>query len=156
MRSQIAAVSYIGGSILFILGSIFFLPTVGLYSAGAYSFIFGSLLFVIGAILNGLQIFDATTKRDAQYMLMTAMFYVVGSVMFLVTSIPYLFSFDSTSDETKIDAFLAGIYIGGSICFTVGGIINYHRYAGLRKRVEGQLNESLLEDNGDPNKSWIH
>ena len=105
----------------------FFLPNVALWAAGSSSFIVGSVLFLAGGTLNGLQIFETKTKRDSQYMLLVAMSYVIGSTCFLIVSIPYLYKLDSAKDEYKIDAFLAGIYVAGSICFTIGGIINFHR-----------------------------
>ena len=58
---------------------------------------------------------------------MTALFYTVGSSMFLVGSIPYLFHTLSDEDIIKIDTYLGGIFIAGSICFTVGGVINFYR-----------------------------
>lgn len=133
-----AALNYVVGAILFILGSIFFLPTVGLWTGGSLCFIIGSALFITGGTLNGLQIFETQSKRDAQYMLMTAMSYVIGSTLFLVVSIPYLFTFDTTSDERKIDAFATGMYVTGSIFFSIGGVINFHR---PRKGHEKQNNE---------------
>lgn len=140
-----AAIIYISGSILYIMGSVFFLPNVAMFTPGAYCFIFGSILFVGGAIINGLQIFETKTKIDAQCMLLTAMFYVEGSVMFLVASIPYLFTFDDEADERKVDTFLGGIFIGGSLCFTVGGAINFHRMRMARKKHKADLlQESLL------------
>ena len=126
-----AALNYMFGSILFMVGSVLFLPDVALFAAGAWCFIIGSFNFTAGAILNGLQIFEATTKQDAQYLLLTAMSYIIGSVAFLIPSIPYLFSFETESDEEKIDTFLAAIYIAGSVCFTVGGCINFYRSEAL-------------------------
>ncbi|CAB9501080.1 expressed unknown protein [Seminavis robusta] len=146
-----AALNYIIGSIVFILGSVFFLPDVGLYTPGAYCFIIGSLCFLVGAVLNGLQIFEAKTKRDAQYLLLIAMSYIIGSVMFLIPSVPYLFEFDTISDEDEIYTFLAAIYIVGSLMFTVGGAINFHRskaFQELQKRlgVENDAEENEGQD----------
>ena len=140
-----ACLNYICGSILFIVGSIFYLPSSGRYLGGALCFITGSILFVIGAILNGLQIFEAKTKRDAQYMLITAMFYVIGSVMFLVGSIPYLYNYESSEVESKIDTFLAGVYITGSLFFAIGGVIIFHRSRVGQKLRRNVLHQSLLD-----------
>ena len=94
-----------------------------------------------------MQIFEATNKRDAQMLLIVAMFYIIGSVMFLVPSVPYLFDFDTTDDKNKIHTFLAAIYICGSVCFTVGGIINF-----CRSRTFEELEETLgISD--DPEKA---
>ena len=137
--------NYFVGCILFILGSIFYLPSSGLYLAGAMCFITGSILFVVGAILNGLQIFEAKSKRDAQYMLMTAMFYVIGSVMFLVGSVPYLYNYQSSEVESKVDTFLASVYITGSLFFAIGGVVNFHRSRVGQKLRREILHQSLLE-----------
>ena len=50
-----AAASYLVGTVLFTVGSVFFLSYVGWYTAGAWCFIIGSLLFVLGACVNVLQ-----------------------------------------------------------------------------------------------------
>ncbi|KAL9189469.1 hypothetical protein ACHAXT_009144 [Thalassiosira profunda] len=139
-----AALSYISGSALFIAGSALFLPTVGEYDGGAVCFIVGSLLFVIGAMINGLQIFEAKTCRDAQCMLLMALFYVVGSCFFLVASVPYLLE----TDLEKLDFFLAGIFVAGSICFTVGGIVNFRRARILRKLLSDLHKLKDEESNG--------
>ena len=122
-----AAWSYITGSTLFIAGSIFFLPTVANYTAGAWTFIIGSTMFVAGAMLHGLQIYEAETQWDSQYLLLSAMLYILGSALFLVASIPYLLNLESVEDTTAIDAFAAGVYLFGSLCFFVGGALNFRR-----------------------------
>lgn len=121
-----AAISYLLGSILFAVGSIFFLSVVGRYDAGATFFVVGSLLFVLGATVNVLQIVQAEDRRTLQLMNLTALTYVTGSVLFAVASIPYLFTLDAT-DERTIDSFLAAQYVIGSLLFLLGGIINYRR-----------------------------
>jgi hypothetical protein len=47
-----AAASYVWGTILFTVGSVFFVSAVGWYIAGAWCCVFGSLLFVLGACIN--------------------------------------------------------------------------------------------------------
>jgi hypothetical protein len=122
-----AAASYLIGAIVFLVGSVLFLPTVGKYNAGAMCFIGGSLLFATGAVLNAMQIFHAPSARAARYLLMTAVCYIIGSTMFVVASVPYLFTFESAKDEELIDRWLAQQYIVGSIFFLLGGLINGFR-----------------------------
>ena len=122
-----AAWSYVFGTLFFVFGSIFFLTEVGLFTAGAWCFILGSLLFVIGATINVIQIVQADDLVTLQMMNLTALTFVVGSALFLVASIPYLWSFASEPDETKVDAFLAWQYLAGSILFFIGGLLNYRR-----------------------------
>jgi hypothetical protein len=122
-----AAASYVTGSVLFAVGSVFFMPAVGWFSAGAVCFIVGSLLFVCGAVINVLQIIQAPNLRILQYMNLIAITFVTGSVLFLVASIPYLFSLQSAADTRTVDAFLATQYVVGSALFLLGGAFNYVR-----------------------------
>jgi hypothetical protein len=122
-----AAVSYVVGAVIFIFGSIFFLPGVGRYTAGAWCFIWGSFLFVAASAMNAMQIFQAKSLWTARYLNLTAVCYVIGSTMFMVASVPYLFTFESSEDQVMIDKFLAVQYIVGSVFFAIGGIINYIR-----------------------------
>lgn len=122
-----AAASYLIGAIVFLIGSVLFLPTIGKYDAGALCFIGGSLLFVHGAVLNAMQIFQAPSARAARYLLLTAVCYIIGSTMFVVASVPYLFPFESAKDEELIFRWLAQQYIVGSLFFLLGGLINGFR-----------------------------
>jgi hypothetical protein len=122
-----AAASYLIGAIVFLIGSVLFLPTVGKYNAGALCFILGSLLFVSGAVLNAMQIFQAPSARAARYLLLTAICYIIGSTMFVVASVPYFFPFESAKDKELIYRWLAQQYIVGSLFFLVGGLINGFR-----------------------------
>jgi len=124
---SLAAASYLIGTTLFTVGSVFFLSAVGLFAAGAWCFVIGSLLFVVGATVNVLQIVKAGDMLTLQLMNLTALTFVVGSVLFTVASIPYLWSFHSASDRRLIDGFLAWQYLAGSVLFLLGGIFNYWR-----------------------------
>jgi hypothetical protein len=123
----IAAGGYLIGTLLFAIGSILFLSSVGLTTDGAWFFVFGSLLFVIAASVNVLQIVEASSLRTLQLMNLTAVSFVAGSVLFTVASIPYLWSIDSAADQREIDAYLAWQYLFGSALFLLGGVFNYWR-----------------------------
>ena len=123
----IAAVTYVTGTLAFILGSVFFLSAVGLFVAGAWLFIFGSVLFMLGACVNVLQITEAPSMRDLQLMNLTAISFVVGSVLFIVASVPYLWHLNSAGDRTTLFGFLAWQYVVGSGLFLLGGLFNYRR-----------------------------
>jgi hypothetical protein len=123
----VAAVSYVWGTILFIVGSIFFLSAVGWVMAGAWCFIVGSLLFVAGACVNVLQIVLARSKLTLQLMNLTAVSFVVGSVLFAVASVPYLWPAEPEPFRTTLHAFLAWQYLIGSLLFFLGGVFNYWR-----------------------------
>ncbi|MFW5818366.1 MAG: YrhK family protein [Desulfovermiculus sp.] len=135
----IAAASYVSGTVLFTAGSIFFLSSVGWTIAGAWSFVIGSLLFVIGACINVLQIVHSRSLLTLQLMNLTAVTFVVGSVLFTVASVPYLWHFESALDHRILNAFLAWQYLVGSVLFFVGGIFNYWRaYVFIRQEIAKQ------------------
>lgn len=123
----VAALTYLVGTILFTLGSIFFLSQVDRLPAGAWCFIIGSLLFMLGASVNILHILQAKTLMLLQLMNLTAVSFVVGSVLFTVASIPYLWKIQSAEDQVMLFAYLAWQYLVGSVLFFVGGLFNYYR-----------------------------
>lgn len=123
----IAAGGYLLGTLLFTVGSIFFLSSVGLTTAGAWCFVLGSLLFLVAAAVNVLQIVEASSLLTLQLMNLTAVSFVAGSVLFTVASIPYLWSIENAIDQREIDAFLASQYLAGSVLFLLGGVFNYWR-----------------------------
>ncbi len=134
-----AAVGYMWGTILFILGSVFFLSYVGWIKAGAWCFIFGSLLFVLAACINVLQIVKSDSITTLQLMNLTAVSFVVGSVLFTVASVPYLWKVQAESDRTTLYAYLAWQYLIGSLLFFTGGVFNYRRaYLIMREHINRQ------------------
>ncbi|MEZ5838502.1 MAG: YrhK family protein [Geminicoccaceae bacterium] len=137
----IAAVTYFTGTILFAIGSVFFLSWVSLFRPGAWCFVIGSLLFVVGAIVNVLQIVTAKDMTTLQLMNLTALAFVAGSVLFTVASVPYLWQFASHQDERMVGTFLASQYVAGSVLFWLGGIFNYWRAWRAMKRATRRLPE---------------
>lgn len=133
-----AAASYVWGTVLFTVGSIFFLSAVGWLSAGAWCFVVGSLLFVLGAGINILQIVNSDSIKILQLMNLTAITFVVGAVLFTVASVPYLWNVVDQSDRTTLYAFLAWQYLVGSLLFFAGGVFNYWRaYVVMREAIGG-------------------
>lgn len=122
-----AAISYLIGTILFLFGSVFFLSFIDFTIAAAWCFVLGSLLFVVGAMINVLQIVRADDLVTLQLMNLTALTFVVGSVLFTVASIPYLWDIESEADELTIDGFLAWQFLAGSVLFFAGGLFNYRK-----------------------------
>lgn len=121
----LAAIIYTIGTVLFILGSLFFLPQIQLMSFGAWCFIIGSFLFVIGACMNVLQIIQAGSLLTLQLLNVTAICFIVGSTLFIVASIPYLWTVEP--DQNDLLRYVAWQYIIGSLLFFTGGIFNYYR-----------------------------
>jgi protein-S-isoprenylcysteine O-methyltransferase Ste14 len=137
LLEYIAAASYVWGTVLFTVGSIFFLSMVGWFAAGAWCFIVGSLLFVVGASINVLQMIQADTRITMQLMNLTAVTFVVGSVLFTVASIPYLWKVADPNLKTTLYAFLAWQYLTGSVLFLLGGVFNYWRaYVVMRSAIK--------------------
>ena len=131
----VAAASYLVGKTLFTFGSIFFLSQVGWLIPGAWCFVIGSLMFVLGACINVLQIVKAESLTTLQLMNLTAVSFVVGSVLFTVASVPYLWSV-APEDREILYGFLAWQYLIGSSLFLLGGIFNYWRaYLVIKKQI---------------------
>lgn len=142
---QIAASSYVWGTILFTAGSLFFVSVIGWFRAGAWCFILGSLFFVVGASINVLQIVKAENIITLQLMNLTAITFVVGSVLFTVASVPYLWSIQNTTFQSTLHAYLAWQYLIGSILFFMGGVFNYWKaYTVIRNRLAVQNNNRDL------------
>lgn len=124
---MIAAPAYLSGTILFTIGSLFFLSVIGWLTAGAWCFVVGSLLFVLGACINVLQIVQARSLMTLQLMNLTAVSFVAGSILFAVASVPYLWTVEAPHDRILLYGFLAWQYLFGSALFLLGGIFNYWR-----------------------------
>lgn len=122
-----AASSYLGGTLLFTAGSLFFLSWWGWYIAGTWCFVIGSGLFVVGSSVNVLQIVKAHSLVTMQLMNLTAVTFVVGSTLFVVASIPYLWTITSAGDHAILFTFIAWQYLAGSSLFFLGGVFNYYR-----------------------------
>jgi len=124
------------GTLLFAVGSVFFLSAVGWLTAGAWTFVIGSLLFVLGACVNVLEIVRADSKLTLQLMNLTALTFVVGSVLFAVASIPYLWPAAPEPFIRSLYAFLTWQYLVGSLLFFLGGLFNYWRaYVVVRSEI---------------------
>jgi hypothetical protein len=93
-------------------------------------------LFVLGACFNVLQIVRAESRLTLQLMNLTALAFVVGSVLFAAASIPYLCSSAPEPFVRILYAFLAWQYLVGSLLFFLGGVFNYWRaYVVVRSEI---------------------
>jgi hypothetical protein len=136
-----AGFSYAIGAILFIVGSIFFLPG-NTYNeiAGAWLFIMGSVLFVVGACVNAKQIWSSPDTVSAQIANLIAVNFVMGSTFYLSASIPYLFDFQSESDANTEYKYIATIYIIGSVNFVIAGFLDMKRFHWVSKLPSSEHN----------------
>jgi hypothetical protein len=122
-----AGISYLSGTLCFLFGRICSFPAVDWLIPGTWLFIIGSLLFVLGAVANVLLIVKAESTPLLELMNLTAITFILGSVLYGLASIPYLWAFESQNDHLQILNFLAWQYLIGSLLFFLGGIFNYWR-----------------------------
>ena len=122
-----AAIIYLCGTLLFLIGSVFFLSQVDLITAGSYCFIIGSVLFFSAACINILQITEAGSVLTLQLQNATAVTFVVGSAIFAFASIPYLWQHFSHADQRILFTLVGWEFIIGSALFFAGGIFNFYR-----------------------------
>ncbi|AWN14936.1 YrhK family protein [Salinisphaera sp. LB1] len=122
----VAAWSYVLGSALFVVGSLCFLPSLDAVLLGAWCFIIGSVLFVIGGLVNILQVVEAPSLLYMQLFNLTVALFLIGSALFTVASIPYLWDL-SGAVKTQITAFAAAQFLFASVLFFLGGVATYYR-----------------------------
>ena len=118
---------YIVGTILYAIGSLFFLSWWHWIVPGAWLFVIGSVLFLIGACLNVMMVIRASALLTLQLMNLTAVTFIVGSVLFVVGSVPYIWNYESANDRAQLLAFLAWLFLIGSAFFMLGGLFNHQR-----------------------------
>lgn len=123
---RVASSSYVLGSALFVAGSLCFLPSVGATIVGAWLFIIGSGLFVTGGLVNILQVVEAPSMIYMQLFNFTVALFVIGSALFAVASVPYLWDL-AHSVKPRIHAFAAAQFTFASVLFLVGGVAIYYR-----------------------------
>ena len=127
MLEFIMSAGYIIGSVLFLIGSALFLPSVGWERGGAWCFIVGSVLFTIGATVNVTQITQAGTLVVLQLLNAVAISFVIGSILFLAASIPYLWPSYQTPLAHALHTYLGAQFIFASLLFLAGGVVNFYR-----------------------------
>jgi hypothetical protein len=123
-----ASFSYAIGAILFIIGSILFLPDAYHAIAAASCFIIGSVLFDVGACVNAVQIWSSPDIVSAQIANLVAINFIMGSTFYVAASVPYLFQFNSESDAKTEFAYVATLYIIGSVQFVIAGFLDMKRF----------------------------
>lgn len=128
-----AANAYVIGTLLFIVGTILFFSQIDLIIDGALCFIVGSLFFLAGACFNVMQITQAGSMFTLQLQNATGITFIVGSVLFLVASIPYLWEIWNPQDQQVLFTYAGWEFIVGSILFFMGGVFNFYRaYEAIR------------------------
>lgn len=118
----INSAAYLTGGILFVIGSIFFLPRYADYiNVGSYLFVVGSILYLIvsGHDLHE-ELHSSKTLGDnawGSFNLIACAVYIVGATVFIVGSVLFL---------PGVQQYTGGAlcFIAGSILFVVGAIMN--------------------------------
>jgi hypothetical protein len=142
-RAELASAGvYVSGTVLFIIGSFLFLPALYNAAPAAWCFIVGSGLFAAGASLNVVRIVRAPTMLIMQLFNATAICFIVGSVLFLTASVPYLWAVQNHSDRIVIFTYTGWEYIIGSGLFLAGGLLNYYRASRVMRRRRGSEAEN--------------
>ena len=132
---------YLFGTALFIVRGIFAFGDK--FVEAAYCFIIGSVAFLVGASINMLQIVRASSLTQLQLLNMTALSFIIGSVLYVVASIPYLWE---QHDDNRLFNFLASQYLLGSFLFLFGGICNYGRSKMVLEMVLDKIDRHVLEE----------
>ncbi|QEA37689.1 hypothetical protein FGL86_00470 [Pistricoccus aurantiacus] len=130
------------GSALFAVGSLCFFPSIEAIALGSWSFIIGSILFVIGGFVNLLQVVEAPSMLYMQLFNITVAQFILGSGLFTVASIPYLWQFPS-DPERQITAYAASQFLFASVLFFIGGMSIYYRKL-MRKQLLASCHASGL------------
>lgn len=138
---QITAVSYVGGCMLFTLGSLCFLPSVGATAVGVWCFIAGSALFILGGFINLLQVVEAPSLIYMQLFNLTVAQFIVGSALFIVASIPYLWQLGAA--QYAVETFDVAQFLLASVLFFTGAVAIYYRKL-VRRRLEDFCRASNL------------
>jgi hypothetical protein len=92
----------------------------------ASSYVLGSALFMIGGFVNVLQVVEAPSLIYMQLFNTTITQFIVGSALFLVATIPYLWHL-SGHGATRVTTLAAAEFTFASVLFFTGGIAIYYR-----------------------------
>lgn len=122
-----AAIGYIAGSSLHVGSDFIYLFEPALIVPSAWLALVGSVLFVLAATCNVVDVVNAPSRSILQLTNLTAVSFVVGSVIFSIASVPGLWREWNATDRDDLLAFLAALYVIGSVIFLVGGLFNYRR-----------------------------
>jgi len=140
----LAPVFYIIGALLFTGPFFIWFPLTG-----GWLFVIGSLFFILGAFVNSLQIWDSPDRISAQMANTIVILYVIGSTMFFVASLPYVYTYDDERDTSLIDDISSSFYLIGSILYFVTGILEIRRSQYIKKHRFFENNDDDSDDDDD-------
>ena len=141
----ITAFIYTAASIMFVIGSIYFLPKPlkAAPYAGSWLFVWGSFLYMVAGIINVVQTYIVPDRMLVQLLAATAVQFIIGSVLFIVGSIIFLIPFVEDNDKYRTGTMAGWIFVTGSIFFTTGGIVNGIRIFYAKEHHDNKDQEAL-------------
>lgn len=98
----------------------------------------GKFATCAGPIMGAEDNFEIRITARVGTMNLTAIAFVVGSVLFLVASVPYLWRVEAAADRTTLYAFLAWQYLIGSVLFLLGAVFNYWHVLTTNEQATGR------------------
>lgn len=117
---------YLVGAVVYVIGSILFLPVVNQVTAGAIAFVLGSMAYIVAAVVNRWAVEEQDDRWQGRAALhLTLDGYLLGATFFLGACLPYLAVDECTNPD--LHWYLSGQFIAGSLLFVVGGLANYAR-----------------------------
>lgn len=137
----IVANFYVGGTILFTVGSLLFLSEIDQIVVGGWCFTIGSFFFLVGACINAIQIIQERSLMKLQLLNATAITFALGSTLFFIASLPYLSEALNIDTNRVLFRYVGWEYIIGSVLFLLGGIFNYYR---LYEKTNKDKDETLI------------
>ena len=126
---------YVWGSVAFLFGSILFLPCINQGALGAWLFIIGSGLFILAIVLDVSHVYKKHTIRPMWFTLVVYLLNVMGSLVFMFASVPYVLDLSSTTTDTNtVFTIVAILFIFGTACFLSGGTIGLLQACGAGRQ----------------------
>ena len=118
--SLLVTIAYQLGGIFFFLGSLFYWPTIALFTKGTWIFRFGSISYITGSLLSLFAIYKKSKNNTIPKISMimnVLMFviYIMGAICFISGGI-------LSQMHRPVKEYM-GAWLGGSILFTMGATV---------------------------------
>ena len=136
-----AAIGYVTGGALHLGSDWIYLFDPTLVRPSAWLSLIGSVLFLVAGVFNVLGVVNAPSRQIMQLTNLTAVSFVMGSVLFTVGSFPDFWHEATVNDRDDLMAFVAWLYIIGSAVFLAGGVFNYRRAVLVNRMLSDPLAE---------------
>lgn len=123
--SLIVSIAYQFGGIFFFIGSLFYWPTISLFTPGTWIFRFGSISYITGSLLSLFVIYKKSkanfNEKKSIYMnSLMFLIYIFGAICFISGGI--------LSQLHKPVTSYMGAWLAGSILFTIGASVGFFEF----------------------------